>query len=58
MSSIIQVVKLVEDKLKILLENYNFLKEENEHLIIEEVPKNPEDAKRVMKKLANRVFGN
>ncbi len=32
MSSIIQVVKLVEDKLKTLLENYNFLKEENEFL--------------------------
>lgn len=32
MSSIIQVVNLVEDKLKILLENYRFLKEENEFL--------------------------
>lgn len=32
MSSIIQVVKLVEDKLKTLLKNYNFLKEENEFL--------------------------
>ena len=32
MSSIIQVVNLVEDKLKILLENYHFLKEENEFL--------------------------
>jgi cell division septum initiation protein DivIVA len=32
MSSIIQVVNLVEDKLKKLLENYHFLKEENEFL--------------------------
>jgi len=32
MSSITQVVNLVEDKLNILLENYNFLKEENELL--------------------------
>lgn len=32
MSSIIEVVNLVEDKLKILLENYHFLKEENEFL--------------------------
>lgn len=32
MSSITQVVNLVEDKLKTLLENYNFLKEENEFL--------------------------
>jgi hypothetical protein len=32
MSSITQVVNLVEDKLKVLLENYNFLKEENELL--------------------------
>ncbi|MFZ3274771.1 MAG: hypothetical protein WA143_10925 [Lutibacter sp.] len=32
MSSIIQAVNLVEDKLKILLENYHFLKEENEFL--------------------------
>jgi cell division septum initiation protein DivIVA len=32
MSSITQVVNLVEDKLKILLENYTFLKEENEFL--------------------------
>lgn len=32
MSSITQVVNLVEDKLKILLENYTFLKEENELL--------------------------
>lgn len=32
MSSITQVVNLVEDKLNRLLENYNFLKEENELL--------------------------
>ena len=32
MSYIIQVVNLVEDKLKKLLENYHFLKEENEFL--------------------------
>ena len=32
MSQILEVVNLVEDKLKILLENYNFLKEENEFL--------------------------
>jgi cell division septum initiation protein DivIVA len=32
MSSIIQAVNLVEDKLKKLLENYHFLKEENEFL--------------------------
>ena len=32
MSSIIHVVNLVENKLKALLENYNFLKEENELL--------------------------
>jgi len=32
MSSITEVVSLVEDKLKTLLENYNFLKEENELL--------------------------
>ncbi|NLP58721.1 hypothetical protein [Lutibacter sp. B1] len=32
MSSITQVVNLVEDKLKTLLENYKFLKEENEFL--------------------------
>lgn len=32
MSSIIQVVNLVEDKLKKLLENYHFLKKENEFL--------------------------
>jgi len=32
MSNIIEVVNLVEDKLKTLLENYNFLKEENELL--------------------------
>ena len=33
MSNITQVVNLVEDKLKILLENYTFLKEENELLL-------------------------
>ncbi|MFD0762357.1 hypothetical protein ACFQZW_09720 [Lutibacter aestuarii] len=33
MSNITQVVNLVEDKLKILLENYSFLKEENEFLL-------------------------
>jgi hypothetical protein len=33
MSNITQVVNLVENKLKILLENYNFLKEENDLLI-------------------------
>ena len=33
MNKITEVVSLVEDKLKILLENYNFLKEENELLI-------------------------
>lgn len=32
MSSITQVVNSVENKLKMLLENYNFLKEENELL--------------------------
>ncbi|MDO9276147.1 MAG: hypothetical protein Q7T92_11435 [Lutibacter sp.] len=32
MSSLIQAVNLVEDKLKKLLENYHFLKEENEFL--------------------------
>jgi hypothetical protein len=32
MSTITQVVNLVENKLKILLENYNFLKEENDLL--------------------------
>jgi hypothetical protein len=32
MSAITQVVNLVENKLKILLENYNFLKEENDLL--------------------------
>lgn len=32
MSSIIKNVNLVEDKLKTLLENYDFLKEENEFL--------------------------
>lgn len=32
MSNITQVVNLVEDKLKVLLENYDFLKEENELL--------------------------
>lgn len=32
MSNITQVVNLVEDKLKILLENYSFLKEENDLL--------------------------
>lgn len=32
MSTITEVVNLVEDKLKRLLENYNFLKEENELL--------------------------
>ncbi len=32
MSTITQVVNLVENKLKILLDNYNFLKEENEFL--------------------------
>ena len=32
MNSITKVVSLVEDKLKTLLENYNFLKEENELL--------------------------
>jgi len=32
MNTINHVVKLVEDKLKALLENYNFLKEENELL--------------------------
>ena len=32
MSSITQVVNLVEDKLKVLLEKYIFLKEENEFL--------------------------
>lgn len=33
MSSITQVVNLVEEKLKILLDNYSFLKEENELLL-------------------------
>ncbi|SDW96453.1 hypothetical protein SAMN05444411_102561 [Lutibacter oricola] len=33
MSNITQVVNLVEDKLKTLLENYTFLKEENELLL-------------------------
>lgn len=33
MSDITKVVNLVENKLKILLENYNFLKEENEFLL-------------------------
>ena len=33
MSNITEVVNLVEDKLSRLLENYNFLKEENELLI-------------------------
>ena len=33
MNKITEVVSLVEDKLKRLLENYNFLKEENELLI-------------------------
>ncbi len=33
MSNITQVVNLVEDKLKLLLENYRFLKEENELLL-------------------------
>lgn len=33
MSNITEVVNLVEDKLSMLLENYNFLKEENELLI-------------------------
>ena len=32
MSNITQVVNIVEDKLKMLLENYDFLKEENELL--------------------------
>lgn len=32
MSNITEVVNLVEDKLRTLLENYNFLKEENELL--------------------------
>ena len=32
MNTINQVVNLVEDKLNVLLENYNFLKEENELL--------------------------
>lgn len=32
MSNITEVVDLVEDKLKTLLENYNFLKEENDLL--------------------------
>ena len=32
MQKISQVVNLVEDKLKVLLENYNFLQEENEFL--------------------------
>jgi hypothetical protein len=33
MSNITQVVNIVEDKLKVLLENYTFLKEENEFLL-------------------------
>ena len=33
MNNITQVVNLVEDKLKLLLENYRFLKEENELLL-------------------------
>lgn len=33
MSDITNVVNLVENKLKILLENYNFLKEENDYLL-------------------------
>jgi hypothetical protein len=33
MSDITKVVNLVENKLKILLENYNFLKEENDFLL-------------------------
>ena len=33
MSHITEVVNLVENKLKILLENYNFLKEENDLLL-------------------------
>ena len=33
MSSIIQVVNVFEDKLTVLLENYSFLKEENELLL-------------------------
>jgi len=32
MQSELQIVSLVEDKLKVLLENYNFLKQENEFL--------------------------
>ena len=32
MNKITQTVNIVEDKLKLLLENYNFLKEENEFL--------------------------
>jgi inner membrane protein len=34
------------------------LKEENGHLIIKEVPRNPENAKQVLKKLGNRILGN
>ncbi|WP_457617388.1 hypothetical protein [Lutibacter sp.] len=33
MGNITQVVNLVEDRLKVLIENYNFLKEENEFLL-------------------------
>jgi inner membrane protein len=34
------------------------LKKENGHLIVEEVPKNPEDATRVLKNLGERILGN
>ncbi len=34
------------------------LKQEDGHLMVEEVPRNPEDASRVLKNLGNRILGN
>ena len=48
MSSITQVVSLVEEKLKILLENYSFLKEENEFLLKKIAILEQEKAKEVL----------
>ena len=69
MSHIIQVVNLVEDKLKILLENYTFLKEENEflynkialleHQIVEEQQKfNEIESKYQLLKIAKTIEGS
>ena len=55
MSTIKQVVNLIEKKLKVLLENYSFLKNENEILYnkIEQLESQIAEEQRIFKELEN-----